>query len=142
MELFKLFGTIAINNSEANQGIDETTDKAEDASGKIKDLGDEGDRTEGKLGKAFSKMGSAAIAVGKTIATGLAVASTAVVAVGKAAISSYADSEQMVGGVETLFDESSATVIANAQNAYKTARMSANEYMEPVTSFSASLLQR
>lgn len=141
MELFKLFGTIAINNSEANQGIDETTDKAEDASGKIKDLGDEGDRTEGKLGKAFSKMGSAAIAVGKTIATGLAVASTAVVAVGKAAISSYADYEQLVGGVETLFDESSASVIANAQNAYKTAGMSANEYMETVTSFSASLLQ-
>jgi phage-related protein len=141
LELFKLFGTIAINNSEANQGIDETTDKAEDASGKIKDLGDEGDRTEGKLGKAFSKMGSAAIAVGKTIATGLAVASTAVVAVGKAAISSYADYEQLVGGVETLFDESSATVIANAQNAYKTAGMSANEYMETVTSFSASLLQ-
>lgn len=141
MELFKLFGTIAINNSEANQGIDETTDKAEDAAGKVKDLGDEGDRTEGKLGKAFSKMGSAAVAVGKTIATGLAVASTAVVAVGKAAISSYADYEQLVGGVETLFDESSATVIANAQNAYKTAGMSANEYMETVTSFSASLLQ-
>lgn len=141
MELFKLFGTIAVNNSEANQGIDETTDKAEDAAGKVKDLGDEGDRTEGKLGKAFSKMGSAAVAVGKTIATGLAVASTAVVAVGKAAISSYADYEQLVGGVETLFDESSATVIANAQNAYKTAGMSANEYMEIVTSFSASLLQ-
>lgn len=141
MELFKLFGTIAVNNSEANQGIDETTDKAEDATGKVKELGDEGDRTEGKLGKAFSKMGSAAVAVGKTIATGLAVASTAVVAVGKAAISSYADYEQLVGGVETLFDESSATVIANAQNAYKTAGMSANEYMETVTSFSASLLQ-
>lgn len=141
MELFKLFGTIAVQNAEANRGIDETTDKAEDAAGKIKDLGDEGDKTEGKLGKAFSKMGSAAVAVGKTIATGLAVASTAVVAVGKAAISSYADYEQLVGGVETLFDESSATVIANAQNAYKTAGMSANEYMETVTSFSASLLQ-
>lgn len=141
MELFRLFGTIAVQNAEANRGIDETTDKAEDAAGKIKDLGDEGDKTEGKLGKAFSKMGSAAVAVGKTIATGLAVASTAVVAVGKAAISSYADYEQLVGGVETLFDESSATVIANAQNAYKTAGMSANEYMETVTSFSASLLQ-
>lgn len=141
MELFKLFGTIAINNSEANSSIDETADKAEGAAGKVKDLGDEGDRSEGKLGKAFSKMGSAAVKVGKTIAAGLAVASTAVVAVGKAAISSYADYEQLVGGVETLFDESSATVIANAQNAYKTAGMSANEYMETVTSFSASLLQ-
>ena len=46
-----------------------------------------------------------------------------------------------VGGVETLFKDSADTVIANAKRAYKTAGMSANEYMENVTSFSASLLQ-
>lgn len=86
-------------------------------------------------------MGKVAAKVTKVIGTVSTVASTAVVAVGKAAISSYADYEQLVGGVETLFDESSATAIANAQNAYKTAGMSANEYMETVTSFSASLLQ-
>lgn len=47
----------------------------------------------------------------------------------------------MVGGVETLFKDSSGTVLKYANNAYKTAGLSANEYMETVTSFSASLLQ-
>lgn len=86
-------------------------------------------------------MGSAAAKVGKAIATGLAVASAAVVKIGKDAISAYGDYEQLVGGVETLFKDSSDTVIQNAANAYKTAGMSANAYMETVTSFSASLLQ-
>ena len=53
----------------------------------------------------------------------------------------YADYEQLVGGVDTLFKDSSATVQKYAAEAYKTAGMSANEYMEQVTSFSASLLQ-
>lgn len=49
--------------------------------------------------------------------------------------------QQSLGGVETLFKDSAATVIANAQQAYRTAGLSANAYMEQVTSFSASLLQ-
>ena len=49
--------------------------------------------------------------------------------------------QQSLGGIETLFKDSAATVIANAEKAYKTAGMSANDYMEQVTSFSASLLQ-
>lgn len=141
MELFKLFGTIAINNSEANEGLDETTDKARETGEGIKDLGKDADEGESKVGKAFSKMGSAAVAIGKTIAAGLAVASAAVIKIGKDAISAYGDYEQLVGGVETLFKDSSDTVIQNAANAYKTAGMTANEYMETVTSFSASLLQ-
>ena len=52
-----------------------------------------------------------------------------------------ADLQQSLGGIETLFKDSAATVIANAEQAYKTAGMSANGYMEQVTSFSASLLQ-
>ena len=59
----------------------------------------------------------------------------------KAALSSVASLEQNVGGVETLFKENAKTVIENANNAYKTAGLSANEYMQSVTSFSASLLQ-
>lgn len=141
MELFKLFGTIAINNADANRSIDETADSAKDAGSEFDNLANKGQQTESKLSKFMSGMGKVAAVGGKAIAAGLAVAGTAVTAVGKAAISSYADYEQLVGGVETLFDESSATVIANAQNAYKTAGMSANEYMETVTSFSASLLQ-
>ena len=66
---------------------------------------------------------------------------TALVNVGKEAYNSYAEYEQLTGGVETLFKDSSGTVMEYAKNAYKTAGLSANEYMETVTSFSASLLQ-
>ena len=63
------------------------------------------------------------------------------IGVGKQALESYSDYEQLSGGVETLFKDSSDVVKSYASNAYKTAGMSANEYMETVTSFSASLLQ-
>lgn len=65
----------------------------------------------------------------------------ALTALGVASIKSYADYEQLVGGVETLFKESADDIKKYAQNAYKTAGLSANEYMETVTSFSASLIQ-
>ena len=57
------------------------------------------------------------------------------------ALDSYASLEQNIGGIETLFKDSSQKVIDSAKNAYKTAGLSANAYMETVTSFSASLLQ-
>ena len=60
--------------------------------------------------------------------------------VGKQAVASYAEYEQLVGGVDTLFKESSAKVQEYASNAYKTSGLSANEYMQTVTSFSASLI--
>lgn len=60
---------------------------------------------------------------------------------GKSALDSVGQLEQNVGGVETLFGSAADTVIASADNAYKTAGLSANEYMSTVTSFSASLLQ-
>ena len=63
------------------------------------------------------------------------------VELGKQAIESYAEYEQLIGGVETLFKDSSGIVENYANNAYKTAGLSANEYMSTVTSFSASLLQ-
>ena len=61
--------------------------------------------------------------------------------IGKQSLDSYADYEQLTGGVETLFKGSASTVEEYAHNAYKTAGLSANEYMDTVTSFSASLLQ-
>lgn len=66
---------------------------------------------------------------------------SAIIDVGKQALSSYADYEQLVGGVETLFEDLSDDVIANAKNAYKTAGLSVNQYLSTVTSFSASLNQ-
>lgn len=83
--------------------------------------------------------------VGSTMATGLAAvggaAVAAVGAVGTAALSSYADYEQLVGGVETLFKDSAGTVQQYAAQAYQTAGVSANTYMEQATAFSASLIQ-
>lgn len=66
---------------------------------------------------------------------------SAVLNIGKQALDSYANYEQLAGGVETLFKDNAGTVENYANNAYKTAGLSANEYMETVTSFSASLLQ-
>nr|DAF74456.1 MAG TPA: tail tape measure protein [Caudoviricetes sp.] len=60
--------------------------------------------------------------------------------VGKQAVQSYAQYEQLVGGIDTLFKESSAKMQEYANNAYKTAGLSANEYMETATAFSASLI--
>lgn len=86
--------------------------------------------------------------IGSIAKTGLAVLGGAVAgvtagfgALAKSALDSKASLEQSLGGVETLFKENAQTVIDNANKAYKTAGMSANAYMESVTSFSASLLQ-
>ena len=77
----------------------------------------------------------------KAITAGLAAAATGVGALVKNAVSSFADYEQLIGGVETLFKDSAGIVENYANNAYKTAGLSANDYMETVTGFSASLLQ-
>lgn len=127
MELFKILGTVAIDNQEAIDGIDDTIDKAEKAHPKLK--------------TAFDKMGSAAVAAGKAIASGLAVGTAAIGALLTKSVEVYAEYEQLVGGVETLFKESADIVLKYAEGAYKTAGLSANKYMETVTSFSASLLQ-
>lgn len=127
MELFKLFGTIAIDNQSANNAINETTETAE--------------KSHPRISSAFEKIGSAAVKVGTVMATGLAAGATAIGALAKKSLDSYADYEQLVGGVETLFKDSATTIQDYADRAYETAGLSANEYMETVTSFSASLLQ-
>ena len=88
-------------------------------------------------GKAFLGVAGAVTKIGLA-ATGAAAAG--VVALTKKSIDAYAEYEQLVGGVETLFKQSQSKVLAYAENAYTTAGLSANEYMDTVTSFSASLL--
>ena len=80
-------------------------------------------------------------AVTGAFAAGYAAVGAAVAGLTKSAVENYAEYEQLVGGVGTLFKDSASTVMEYANNAYKTAGMSANEYMTTVTSFSASLLQ-
>ena len=96
-------------------------------------------------GKGFSEglsgIGKISGTIFKGIATGIAVATTAVAGLVTASTKAYAEYEQLVGGVDTLFKNSSQQVQEYANNAYKTAGLSANQYMETVTSFSASLLQ-
>lgn len=125
--IFKIFGEIAINNSEANRSIDSTGMKAKNLSSGMK--------------SEFDKIGKFALKLGKTVAVGMAGVSTAIGALLKNSIDEFADKEQLEGGVETLFKDSAAKVKRYAANAYKTAGMSANQYMETVTSFSARLMQ-
>lgn len=77
----------------------------------------------------------------KNVLSGLKKLGGAVVDIGKQAYANYSNYEQLVGGIETLFKDSSSLLINYANNAYKTAGISANEYMEQATSFSATLLQ-
>lgn len=93
------------------------------------------------LGKLNNTI-SSGIKVGvKAVAAGTATVTAGVVSIGKSAVSAFASYEQLVGGVDTLFKKSSKQVQHYADIAYKTAQMSANDYMETVTSFSASLIQ-
>jgi phage-related protein len=94
---------------------------------------------ESGFNAGIQKLGS--IVKGGAALFGLKELAEGVVNLGKAALSSVADIEQNIGGIETLFGDSASAVIANAEAAYQTAGMSANNYMETVTSFSASLLQ-
>lgn len=96
-------------------------------------------------GKVVSGFGSTikkgfALAAKAGIAT-ISAASAGIGAIVKSSASAYADYEQNIGGVETLFKDNADTIIKYASEAYKTAGISANDYMQNVTSFSASLLQ-
>ena len=91
--------------------------------------------------KGLSSIKASTVAAGHIMADAIKDVIGKVVELGKSAVNSYADLEQNVGGVETLFKKSSDKVIKNAEKAYKTAGLSANSYMSTVTSFSASLLQ-
>ena len=148
MDIFKLFGKIAIEDDEAHEKLGGIRDKAS---------------------AVAEKVGNVASVVGKATLAAVGAASTAIVGLAKTSLDAYADYEQLVGGVETLFGaggkslaeyavsvgktckeaseeydkmiNTQNTVLKNSQQAYKTAGLSANEYMETVTSFSASLLQ-
>jgi len=127
LEVFKILGRIAVSNEDANEKIEETGDKAEKTSKKMSSV-------FGNIGKFALKAAKVAVVATTAVATGIA-------GITAKTVSEYADYEQLAGGVETLFKDSSDKVVEYANNAYKTAGLSANEYMDTVTSFSASLLQ-
>lgn len=118
MNLLDLFVKISVDMSEVDKNLGDTKEKA----------------------LSFGDVLKANIA-GQAIVSGVKAVAGAVKNIGEAAIQSYGEYEQLVGGVETLFKSSADTVMQYAANAYQTAGMSANEYMTTVTAFSASLLQ-
>ena len=99
------------------------------------------DQASDKISKISSKLGNGLKSAAKIGTAAVAAAAAGITALTTAAVNNYAEYEQLVGGVETLFKNSANKVQEYAANAYKTAGMSANEYMSTVTSFSASLLQ-
>ena len=111
MNLFELFVKIGVD--------DQASSKLETITGKL-----------GNGLKTAAKIGTAAISI----------ASGAVVALTKKSVESYAQYEQLVGGVDTLFKGASKKLQGYAAEAYKTSGMSANAFMENATSFSASLI--
>lgn len=108
----------------------------------FKDTGEKSGKVfAGSFGSALKVLGDAAIGIGKAAVAGLGAASAAVGALGKQALDAYANYEQLEGGIQTLFGDAQQKVLNNAAGAYEKAGMSSNEYMETVTSFSASLIQ-
>lgn len=117
-----------------------------EADGKIRikvdlDSADAEREMQGLSGKLSGTLKSGLATAAKVGAASLAAAAAGVAKLTEASMEQYAEYEQLVGGVETLFKDSADTVMGYAENAYKTAGLSANEYMNTVTSFSASLLQ-
>lgn len=181
LNIFTLFGTIAVKNEEALKAIDDTNNRAKNLASSLGNVSSSAEQSGSKIGGAFQKVSSAAGAVvskvgdvaktvGKTVAAGAAAGATAVTALAKSAVSGYAEYEQLVGGVETLLGTRGAksveeyaaitgstvkdvaaefemlqkaqnTALTNADNAYKTAGLSANDYMTTVTSLAAALNQ-
>nr|DAE70720.1 MAG TPA: tail tape measure protein [Caudoviricetes sp.] len=133
MDVFDLFAKITLDSSEYEKGLKNAKSSASGLTG------------------LFGKVGSAASTVGKgifNVATNVAKVSVAATTAGATAISAltglaingYADYEQLVGGVETLYKTSADKVQQYAADAYKTAGLSANEYMNTATTFAAALV--
>ena len=121
MNVFSIFGVIGLKGiDKVNRDLDNVTNSA--------------NTKMSKLGGIMKGIGKGVLAVTAGVATGG-------VALIKSVSSSYGALQQSIGGIETLFGKSADKVIKNANNAFKTAGISANNYMQQVTSFSASLLQ-
>ena len=120
LNLFELFARIILDTSDYDDNLDEASRNTESFAEKMKN----GLSTAAKVGAAA-----------------LTAAASGVAALTKSSIDQYAEYEQLVGGVDTLFKDASDTIQQYASNAYKTAGVSANTYMEQATAFSASLIQ-
>ena len=132
--------------NEAQASLNKMQNDLRDTTSEMRDMDDamdDGAKKALSFGDVLkANLASDAIISGvKAMASAIKEAGAALIDLGKQSIQGFAEQEQLVGGVDTLFKESSKQVQQYANEAYKTAGLSANEYMETVTSFSASLLQ-
>ena len=130
IELAKAYVQIVPSMDGVPNQIEDALNKTDTGSSAGKSIGS---KLAGGIGTAV-KASAVAIGAGAVAATG------AVASLAKQSLEAYADYEQLTGGVETLFKSSGDTVMQYANEAYKTAGMSANEYMNTVTGFSASMI--
>lgn len=132
--------------NEAQASLNKMQNELRDTTSEMRDMDDamdDGAKKALSFGDVLkANLASDAIVSGvKAMASAIKEAGAALIDLGKQSIQGFAEQQQLIGGVDTLFKESSAQVQRYANEAYKTAGLSANQYMETVTSFSASLLQ-
>ena len=137
-EIKDSFKEIETSAKKTNKNQEELAETAKKSS---RDFADNWDKAGEAIEKMADRVKATISAVAKAGAAAVATASTAITAIVTQSTAAYANYEQLVGGVETLFKGSADNVKSYADAAYKTAGMSVNQYMETVTSFSASLLQ-
>ena len=155
MDIFSLVGKITINYADAVNNIEKVSKSAKDTAETLGDVDKKADGAGDSVedaGQAAKNADSGFTTWKATLANLASTAITKVISgctqlaekmadVTKSAVGHYAEYEQLVGGVETLFKDSSGKLIDYAEKAYKTAGMSSNQYMNTATSFAASLIQ-
>lgn len=117
---------------ETESSLDDLTEAANQSNTALEKIG----ATADKVASGAQKVADATAGISRAAQAGLAAAAAATVKI----VDSYADYEQLIGGVETLFKGDAKTLVNYANNAYKTAGLSANAYMETATGFAASLV--
>ena len=117
---------------ETESSLDDLTRAANQSNTALEKIG----ATADKVASGAQEVADATAGISRTAQAGLAAAAAATVKI----VDSYADYEQLIGGVETLFKGDAKTLVNSANNAYKTAGLSANAYMKTATGFAASLV--
>lgn len=129
MELFKLLGTIAINNSEANKALKETSAAAKDTAKDVESASSSTEKSSSKWGSAFKKIGSGALAIGKTVAIGIGAATTAIGGLTVKALASAGELEQNMGGSEAVFGKYATKIQETAKTAFSNMGLSTSDYL-------------
>lgn len=128
MDVFNLYAKLSLNTDEYEKGVE----KAKGGASSLMDVFS-GTLLGNVVSDGLRTVANGITEIGKT-------AANMAVSIGKASLDSYADYEQLVGGVETLYKDSAGIIENYAKDAYKNVGLSANDYMETSTSFAASLV--